>query len=147
MTDSIFTVDNDSPNGFQETSDAEQARLEMDNAFAEYSDTPHFAKPKTDKTKKRKTKLGKSLAEMYGSLGAGVYMFDQVCGQTILENAEPMADSLEQLANENATVKRALDKLCEGTAITAVLMAHAPLVMCIAQHHAPQVRSMFKGEE
>lgn len=93
--------------------------------------------PPPDKSKPRQGKIAKNLSKLYGTVGATVYPFDQQCGQTILENADRMADSLEALANENAAVKRVLEKLAETSAWGTVFAAHAPVLLAVSMHHGP----------
>lgn len=98
--------------------------------------------PKTE-TKGPSTHLGKSLQNLYGQIGMMAFPFDQHCGGAVLENAESMAKAMEDLAKENQSVKRVLEKLAETSAVGTVFMAHAPVIMAITSHHGSQVAGLF----
>jgi hypothetical protein len=107
-----------------------------DNIFDEVpKDKP---KPKSNSNR---TKLSKSLSNMYGTIGVMVTMFDPHCGQVILSQAESMADSLEVLAKENDAVRRVLEGIAQTTAWGGVISAHAPLIFAITMHHLPTKKS------
>lgn len=111
------------------------------------SDTKPPRNSKSDAPKQNKYRQGelaKALTRTYGSVGMMLFPFDSQCGSTILENSEEMANSLEQLAKENDAVKRVLEKMVATGAWTAVIGAHLPVVMSIANHH---VLPLFAHDE
>ena len=76
------------------------------------------------------------LMQMYGALGVFVTMRgDEHCGTAILEAGEKCAETLDELAYQNESVRRVLDALTTGSAMGAVLMAHAPIIIAVASHH------------
>jgi hypothetical protein len=87
--------------------------------------------------------IAKGFENIYATVGMTVFAFDQHCGQTIIENSEKMAASLDVLAKNNPAVRRVLSKMLTTSAWSEVIIAHAPLVMAIAGHHVPAVRSML----
>lgn len=93
------------------------------------------------KSNTRGTALKTSLTKMYESIGLGIGMLgDQHCGTIIIDSAPNMAEAMDQWARENPRVKKALEKMLEGTAITAVIAAHAPIGIAIYSHHvAPAI--------
>jgi hypothetical protein len=73
--------------------------------------------------------------------------FDQVCGSTIISNAEECAKSLDKLAQENNAVRRALNSLVTTSALGAVIVAHIPIAAVVMAHHGPsKVRDMMNRE-
>lgn len=93
----------------------------------------------------KQTKIGKSLSRMYGSLGMMIYPFDNTCGTTVLENADRMAESLEQLAAENESVRKVLEKVAESSAWGTVVAAHAPVLTSVFMHHGSGMISKTKS--
>lgn len=91
--------------------------------------------------------IAKGFTKIYGSVGMGVFAFDQDCGRAILENAEAMANSLDTLAKDNPAVRRVLSRMLTTSAWSEVIIAHAPLVMAIATHHVPVIRDLLGTSE
>lgn len=101
---------------------------------------------------KRRGQFVKPLADMYTMVGMTVLTFDMTCGQTIIENAERCAKTLDDLAYKNDAVRRVLISLVTTSIWGAVIVAHAPIIFAIMVHHAPFMRdkmsdSMIKGVE
>ena len=80
------------------------------------------------------------LTEIYSAIGAMVVMFDPPVGKAILGSAEACAESLDNLARENESVRRALIALTTGGAWGAVAIAHTPIIMAILFTHVPQMK-------
>lgn len=80
------------------------------------------------------------LENMYVSIGMVVLSFDPHCGNTIIENANACAKSLDDLAKRNPAVRRVLMRLISTSALGAVITAHAPIMMAIAMHHVPALQ-------
>lgn len=75
--------------------------------------------------------LKKALAEVYVMGGLGVRMWSEDVSNTILNNADACAESLETLAESNETVRRVLLSFTKTSAWGVVAMAHAPIVMAV----------------
>ena len=88
--------------------------------------------------KPREGSLVKPLTELYTSLGIMIAPLDPVCSVAIIENAEPCARSLENLARENEAVRRAILALTQTTAWGGVIIAHLPLLLMVMTHHGPR---------
>jgi hypothetical protein len=95
---------------------------------------PPPAKPRTGS-------LVKPFTDFYTSIGAFIVPFDQPCGMAVVNNAEPCARALENLARENPAVRRALLALVETSVWGQVIAAHLPIMLAIATHHVPAVRN------
>jgi hypothetical protein len=80
------------------------------------------------------------LTQMYGAVGMAVIMRDQVCGTAILESAEQCAKSMDELAYQNEAVRRVLHSLTKTSAMGAVLIAHAPIIMAVSMHHSDKIQ-------
>lgn len=96
--------------------------------------------PRARRTTKRasapkKGAYKETLQEMYAYVGMGIMIVDPTCGNAVIESAEQCAQSLDDLAYTNESVRRVLDTLTQGSAIGAVIMAHLPIVMAVAAHH------------
>ena len=119
------------------------------------------AKPKWWESKKRKAKtieerkaakkakpvppaprggLRKPLEDMYTGMGMMLMPFDASCGKVIIDAAPRCAETLDELAKTNPAVRRILISLVTTSALGAVIMAHAPILMAIAMHHVPALR-------
>lgn len=101
--------------------------------------------PKPVPPKPRVGQLVKPLTDLYTTIGTMMVPFDQPCGMAIIQNAEPCAKALEQLARENPAVRRALLALVETSIWGQVLAAHAPIMISIAMHHVPAIRNSMES--
>lgn len=105
------------------------------------------------KTKERvpvqkKNEFVEPLTEMYTMIGVVLTPFDQHCGPTIISAAPTCAQSLNDLAEKNENVRKALRQLTQASAMGTVIMAHAPIVLAIMSHHMPgSVPSKFRIED
>lgn len=99
--------------------------------------------PKIIPPKPRPGSLKKPLQDMYGTIGMTVAMFDPVCGQAILANAEACAIALENMARENEAVRRVIMSLVQTSIWGQLIAAHMPILLAIAMHHVPAVRNMM----
>lgn len=107
------------------------------DALAPSGDTPP-GKTKKTRTRKpvgRKRDLTQPLTEIYTTLGMGLTFLNPADGILLIEHGENCAKSLNELAKTNSAVYSALDKLCTGGAMGAVMMAHAPIIMGIMANH------------
>jgi hypothetical protein len=86
---------------------------------------------------RRKGQYIEPLMQLYTTLGTVVFTFDNVCGEAVIVSAENCAKSLDELAYTNDSVNRALFSLTQTSASAAVLIAHMPILMAIANHHMP----------
>lgn len=65
----------------------------------------------------------------YSSVGFTVSMFRPLTGEVIVANAESCTDAWFKLADENASVRRAILAMMEGSAWAGILAAHLPILM------------------
>lgn len=124
--------------------DATASREER-RSFLSYLNKPKNEDEKPSRSRPRKRKAPASrpkkgaftepLTEMYGFVGMAIFMRDQHCGTVVMENAEKCAEALDELAYQNESVRRVLDKLTTTSAFGAVVLAHAPIIAAIAAHH------------
>jgi hypothetical protein len=85
-------------------------------------------------------RIGGALKETYGKIGMMWGMFDPMIGETIVANAESMANSMEKLAKESPRTRVFLEKLIATTAIGEVVSAHAPVAAVIGMRYIPALR-------
>jgi hypothetical protein len=99
---------------------------------------PKPEKPVKEKARvpNRKGQFVQPLTQMYSGIGAMVFQFDKPCGTAVLASAEQCAKSLDDLAYQNESVRRALATLTQGSALGAVIVAHGPIIMAVMAHHA-----------
>lgn len=83
------------------------------------------------------------LTQMYTGLGAMLTPFDQHCGTAIIQSAPQCAETLDELAQRNEAVRKALFALTTTSAAGMVLWAHAPILLAIVVHHVPRARDMY----
>lgn len=92
------------------------------------------------------TNLKKSLQDTFTLIGVGVTAVNQYDGAVILKNAEGLAKSLDHLANENPSVKRALESMLVASAWGAVLTSCAAISVPVAANHGllpPHMAMLF----
>jgi hypothetical protein len=80
-------------------------------------------------------KMEAKLVEFFSTIGLVTSAFNQVDGFIIVENSKSLAMSWTALAQENPTVKRAINGLLETGAWSAALMASAAVVIPILDNH------------
>jgi hypothetical protein len=98
------------------------------------SQGPEF-KPKAPAPRMPPGGLATPLADIYIMIGSFMSVADPVCGAAIISSAKDCGKSLEALAKQNPEVRRVLVKLVSGSAYGAVITAHVPIIMAVANHH------------
>lgn len=83
----------------------------------------------------RKRSLVKPLTEFFASIGATVYLVNTADGTVIVKGAERLAKSLDNLAKENATVYRNLERMLTGSAWGGVVIAAGAMALPILANH------------
>lgn len=91
-------------------------------------------KPHKDSPPQLKPAMRQQLSDLYQFIGASVRPFDDLTGQTIIDNADKCADSVYKLAQSNDAVRRVIISLTTTSAVGAVVMAHLPIVLALARH-------------
>lgn len=102
--------------------------------------------PKIRRGRKPKIDLAPRLNDMFVSLGTVWFALDQTCGMAVINQAAALAESLENVAKQNASVARALERLLATGAWGAVLAAAAPIIITVMSHHGilpANVATMF----
>lgn len=84
--------------------------------------------------------LRQPLEDLYTGMGMMLMPFDAHCGKIVIDAAPRCAETLDELAKTNPAVRRILINLITTSALGAVVMAHAPILMAIAMHHIPAMR-------
>lgn len=77
------------------------------------------------------------LTQAYAMAGMLALPFNSTIGTTITENAESCAKAWDDLAAKNVEVRRALNTLLQGSAWSAVIIAHAPIMLVVMHEYAP----------
>lgn len=86
------------------------------------------------------------LSDFYQGVGAMLRPFDELLGDTIIEQADKCADSVYKLAQTNDAVRRAILAFATTSASGAVIMAHLPIFLVAARHSkSDRVRSTAMG--
>lgn len=103
------------------------------------------AAPKREKVRKAMPSMPRGglrepLENLYTGIGMFMMPFDASCAKVIIEAAPKCAESLDDLAKTNPAVRRILISLVTTSAMGAVVMAHAPIIMAVAMHHVPALR-------
>lgn len=91
----------------------------------------------------KSTALKQPLMAMYGTIAFGVGMANPRIGTAILQNAETCAKAWDDLARQNASVKRVLEALTKTTAVGAVLTAHVPIAIAVVGEYRPELLTRF----
>ena len=87
------------------------------------------------KTGSRRKSLTRPLTDLITAIGTGVSLVNQADGIAIVTGAEPLAKALNNVAKDNATVYRNLERLVTGSAWGAVIMAAGSILVPIAANH------------
>lgn len=124
----------------------ERAQKLFSAAHGQQQEKP--ARTRTTKTRKslppkRKGQFVEPLETLYGGIAIMLMPIDPVCSMAIANAAPECAKSLDALAYQNDAVRRAVYALTQSSAAGAVLMAHLPILMAIAVHHVPAVKSIM----
>lgn len=77
------------------------------------------------------------LTELYTTLGMMLMPFDSQCANVVMKSAEQCAQSMDELAYQNESVRRALTAITQTSAWGAVIFAHMPIIMAVVMHHGP----------
>lgn len=91
------------------------------------------SKPKPDVPKLSPGHRGK-IADFYRVVGAGIRPFDELLGETIVEQADACAKSVYDFAQENEAVRRAILAFTTVSASGALIFAHLPIILVAARH-------------
>lgn len=84
--------------------------------------------------------IKKGFEELYATIGAVLMLKDPTCGMAIIQAAPEVAESLEELARDNPTVRRILMGVIATNALGKVVVAHMPILMIVFAHHiAPRM--------
>jgi predicted nucleic acid-binding Zn ribbon protein len=83
------------------------------------------------------------LMKLYGGLGAMVMIADPVCGTAIVSSAQKCAETIDQLAYENESVRRLAWMLTRTSTAGMVIVAHLPIIMAMTMHHIPSAQQAF----
>lgn len=85
----------------------------------------------------KKGQFVEPLVKLYAGAGTAVMMFDPVCGQAVLMSAQKCAETVDELAYQNESVRKAVWGLTQTSIMGAVFVAHLPIIMAIVMHHVP----------
>ena len=91
--------------------------------------------PKPDAPAPRKGSLERRLAEQFAVFGLTVSAGDPICGQHIIQRAEPTARALDKLAQENPRIKALLESSMTGSTWFGAIGQLAMLALPIMAHH------------
>lgn len=113
------------------------------------------AKPRARQRKKpapraKKGAFVEPLTELYSTLAIMLMPFDAQCANVVMKSAEQCAQSMDELAYQNESVRRALTAITQTSAWGAVIFAHMPIIMAVVMHHGPggmttAMTNMFAG--
>lgn len=84
---------------------------------------------------KRKKSLEKPLVEFFTTVGTTLAMVNQADGIAIVQGAERLAAALNNVAKDNATVYRNLERMLTGSAWGGVFIAAGSIALPILANH------------
>lgn len=97
---------------------------------------PPKAPPRAETRTPRKGSLESRLNEFLGAASIPFAVAgDNYSAQIVAARSPALAKSLAELANENAAVKRVLNRIMEGSAWGGVAIASLSIILPICQHH------------
>lgn len=137
LLDSLLIEDSDAPT-VEGTPNHKATRKPLRERARAASGTSNAreAKPRAKVAPQKKDEFVQPLTEMYTMLGVVLTPFDPV-GPVIIQSAPNCAQSLNDLAAENESVRKALRSLTQASAMGAVIVAHAPIFISLATNHMP----------
>jgi len=100
-------------------------------------------RPKVVVPKVRPGHFVEPLTQIYTGFGIAILPFDPVCANAVQQAAGRCAESLDNLAQENESVRRALFALTKTTAVGMVFVAHMPILLAVVIHHVPTAQNML----
>ena len=104
---------------------------------AENGPKARTAKRRKPAPRAKKGAFVEPLTELYTTIGAMLMPFDMQCANVVIKSAEQCAQSMDELAYQNESVRRALTAITQTSAWGAVIFAHMPIIMAVAMHHGP----------
>lgn len=90
--------------------------------------------------------LVKPLTDLYVAVGTMLLPITTPVGTAFVQNAQPCAESLDELARTNPAVRRVLMSLLTTGAWGKVIAAHFPIILAIGVTYSPAVRASLAGE-
>lgn len=117
-------------------------------------------RPKRPAPANRPGQFVEPLTSFYTGVAMVAMPFDTECAMVVLQveentesknygksRAQICAESLDQAAQKNETLRRMLDTFTTAGTWSAVLAAHAPILLAIAQHHTPLMSKMGEVQQ
>jgi hypothetical protein len=91
----------------------------------------------------RKGQFVEPLTQIYGMFGAALVMFDPVCGAAVIQSAPKCAETRDQWAHQNETVRKVIWTVTQTSTAGAVFVAHMPILIAVSMHHIPAAQQAF----
>ncbi|MGH3570861.1 MAG: hypothetical protein ACRDUW_03380 [Pseudonocardiaceae bacterium] len=85
----------------------------------------------------REGAIAKWCTDIYTIAGNFIVAFDPVCGNAVLQIAEPVGKVYEKLAKQDNAWRRFFGWAMSGSTMAELVMAHAALGVAIMTHHGP----------
>ncbi|HET7414755.1 MAG TPA: hypothetical protein VFI97_03565 [Arthrobacter sp.] len=85
------------------------------------------------------------LESWYTWLGMGLMLADPVCAQSVIASAHDCAVAIDKMSKQNHALRRWLVKLTQTSDLTAVIVAHLPILAAVAFHHVPSLRNLLSS--
>lgn len=99
--------------------------------------------PRAKTVPNRKGQFLQPLTTLYMGVGGFLMPFDPVCANAILAAAEQCANTWDELAYTNESVRRFLFSLTQVSVTTKLFIAHAPIMMAVMLHHVPAAQQVL----
>lgn len=136
--------------------DANKSRRSRREYLFPNKDKDEDKKPRATRQRKKPAPRAKKgafvepLTELYSTLAIMLMPFDAQCADVVMKSAEQCAQSMDELAYQNESVRRALTAITQTSAWGAVIFAHMPIIMAVVMHHGPggmttAMTNMFAG--
>lgn len=117
---------------------AGRARTKTQDATSSKSSASR-AKPKKT-VPNRKGQFVQPITQLYGYIGMGVFVRDQVCGAAIIQAAPQCAEAWDEMAYKNEAVRRVLWAVVQTGDLGKIIAAHLPILVAAMSHHVPVMR-------
>lgn len=122
----------------------ESPRVERKGRLSGWRSAP--SAPRNKKTREAVPKLPasakKQIEKLYTLIGGFVRPFDEVIGDTIMEQAPQCAEAVFELAQQNDQFRAALNGLMTSSLTGAVIFAHLPILLAVTRKSSnPKVKA------
>lgn len=107
--------------------------------------SPSLNRKEPTKISRRKGQFVEPLTGVYVGIGMAIMSIDMQCGQAVVEAGPNCAKAMDDLAQKNDAVWRAVYSITQTSLAGAVIFAHMPIILAVIGHHRPELLGNMLG--